>query len=93
MKGGRVSEQSRVMSGAMVGALVGAAAGYLFFTERGQVLRDRIEPAVDEMKREFMRFQKTIEKVGEMANDGMRVMNEFNAARAQSSSFGDRTSH
>ena len=93
MKGGRVSEQSRVMAGAMVGALVGAAAGYLFFTDRGQVLRDRIEPAVDEMKREFTRFQRTIEKVGEMANDGMRVMNEFNAARAQSSYLGDRTSH
>ncbi len=93
MKGGRVSEQSRVMAGAMVGALVGAAAGYLFFTERGQVLRDRIEPAVDEMKREFTRLQKTIEKVGEMANDGMRVMHEFNAARAHSSQLGDRTSH
>ena len=93
MKGGRVSEQSRVMAGAMVGALVGAAAGYLFFTERGQVLRERIEPAVDEMKREFTRFQKTIEKVGEMANDGMRVLSEFNAARASSSYLGDRTSH
>ena len=93
MKGGRVSEQSRVMSGTMVGALVGAAVAYLFFTERGRDLRERIEPAVDEMKREFTRFQKTIEKVGEMANDGMRVMNEFNAARAQSSYLGDRASH
>ena len=89
-----MSEQSRVMSGTMVGALVGAAISYLFFTERGRELRDRIEPAVDEMRREFTRFQKTIEKVGEMANDGMRVMNEFNAARAQSPYLGgDRTSH
>lgn len=88
-----VSEQSRVMSGAMVGALVGVAVSYLFFTERGRDLRERIEPAVDEMRREFTRFQKTIEKVGEMANDGMRVFNEFNAARAQSSFAGDRTSH
>lgn len=93
MKGGRVNEQSRVMAGAVVGALVGAAAGYLFFTERGQVLRDRMDPAVEEMKREFTRFRKTIEQVGEMANDGMRVMNEFNAARSQSSYAGDRTSH
>ena len=94
MKGGRVSEQSRVMSGTMVGALVGAAVTYLFFTERGRELRDRIEPAVDEMKREFTRFQKTIEKVGEMANDGLRVMNEFNAARSQSQYLGgDGTSH
>lgn len=88
-----MSEQSRVMSGAMVGALVGAAVSYLFFTERGRDLRERIEPAVDEMKREFTKFQTTIEKVGAMANDGMRVYQEFNAARAQSSFGGDRTSH
>ena len=92
MKGGRVSEQSRVMAGAAVGALVGAAAGYLFFTERGGEWRDKLEPTVDELRREFTRFQKTIEKVGDMANDGLRLMNEFNAARAQSQ-FSSSTSH
>jgi gas vesicle protein len=88
-----VSEQSRVISGAMVGALVGAAACYLFFTEGGRDVRERIEPAVDEMRREFARFQKTIEKVGEMANDGMRMYQEFNAARTQGQFGGERTSH
>jgi gas vesicle protein len=88
-----VSEQSRVISGAMVGALVGAAASYLFFTERGRDMRDRIEPTVDDLRREFQRFQKTIEKVGEMANDGMRMYQEFSAARSQSQFAGDRTSH
>lgn len=78
-----MSSQSQIVFGAVVGALVGAAAGYLFYTEHGKVLRDRMEPAIDEMRREFTRFQKTIEKVGELANDGMRVMNEFNQARAQ----------
>ncbi len=76
---------SRVMvAGALVGALIGAAASYLFFTDAGKGVRDRIEPAVDDLRREFARFQKTIEKVGEMANDGLRVLNEFNAAREQS---------
>ena len=85
--------QSRmVVAGAMVGALIGGAATYLFFTDGGKQVRDRLEPAVDELRREFGRFQKTIEKLGEMANDGLRVVNEFNAAR--SSSFPDsRTSH
>ena len=87
--------QSRVVvAGAMVGALIGAAATYLFFTDAGKQVRDRLEPAVDELRHEFVRFQKTIEKLGEMANDGMRVVNEFNAARSQSSSMpGSRTSH
>jgi gas vesicle protein len=73
-----------VIFGAALGALAGAAAAYLFFTERGRVLRERIEPAVDDARREFERFRGTIEKVGDLANDGMRVLNEFSAARAQS---------
>ena len=76
-----MNEQSRVMAGAIVGALIGAAAGYLFFTDRGKVLRDRMEPLVDDLRQEFARFQRTFEKVGDMANEGMRVVNEFNAAR------------
>ena len=79
-----MSEQSRIMAGAAVGALIGAAASYLFFTERGRGFRERIEPAIDDLRGEFARFQKTIEKVGDMANEGMRVVNEFQAARTQS---------
>jgi gas vesicle protein len=82
-----------VLAGAMAGAITGAFAGYLFFTEGGRVLRDRMEPAVDDMRQEFARFQKTIEKVGQMANDGLRVVHEFNAARSQSQFPGTRTSH
>jgi gas vesicle protein len=83
-----------MIAGALVGALVGAAAGYLFFTDAGKHVRDRLEPAVDDLRREFTRFQSTIEKLGEMANDGIRVISEFNNARTQSS-FGSepRTSH
>jgi gas vesicle protein len=86
--------ESRVMvAGALAGALIGAAASYLFFTEAGNSVRDRIEPAVEDLRREFGRFQKTIEKVGVMANDGIRAVSEFNVARAQSSFPDTRTSH
>lgn len=88
-----MNERTAVTAGALVGALVGAFGAYLFFTERGRGVRDRFEPLVDDLRHEFARFQKTIEKVGEMANDGMRVVNEFNAARAQSHFSGDRMSH
>jgi hypothetical protein len=81
---GRVSEQSRVMASTVAGALIGAAVGYLFFTDRGRTFRDRMEPAMDDLRHEFGRFQRTIEKVGEMASEGMRVVQEFNAARSQS---------
>ena len=88
-----MSEQSRLMAGAVIGAIVGVGAGYLFFTDRGRVLRERMEPAVDDLRREFGRFQTTIEKLGVMANEGMRVVSEFNAARAQSPYPSGRTSH
>jgi gas vesicle protein len=81
-----------VIAGAVVGAVIGAAATYLFYTDAGRQVRERFEPAVDDLRREFGRFQKTIEKLGAMANDGMRVVNEFNAARAQSFP-GPGTSH
>jgi hypothetical protein len=44
-------------------------------------MRDRLEPAVDDLRKEFARFQRTIER-SEMANDGIRAVNEFNRARA-----------
>jgi gas vesicle protein len=88
-----VNERTAVTAGALVGALIGAAASYLFFTDRGRQLRDRLEPAMDDLQREFARFQGTIEQVGRMANDGMRVVQEFNAARVQSQFPNDGTSH
>ncbi len=88
-----MSEQTKVVQGAVVGAVVGACASYLFFTERGRTVRERFEPMVDDLKRDFGRFQKTIEKFGELANDGMRMVNEFNQARSQYSSSSPSTSH
>ena len=88
-----MNEQSRVTAGAVVGALVGAAAAYLFFTDRGREMRDRIEPLVDDLRHEFARFQRTFEKVGDMASEGVRIVNEFNAARSESPFRGGTTSH
>jgi gas vesicle protein len=82
-----------VAAGAVVGALIGAAAAYLFFTDRGRDMRERIEPLVDDLRHEFARFQRTFEKVGDMASEGMRVVNEFQAARSESPFRGGTTSH
>ena len=81
-----------VTAGALIGAVVGAAASYLFFTERGRVLRDRIEPTFADLEREFERFRGTIQQVGRMAGEGARVVQEFTSAR-QSQFPGSGTSH
>jgi len=86
-----VDDRTAVTAGALVGAVVGAAASYLFFTGRGRELRDRIQPAIDDLQREFGRFQGTIEQVGRMASEGARALHEFSSARSQFPGSG--TSH
>jgi gas vesicle protein len=81
------------MAGTIVGALVGAATAYLFFTESGRQMRARLEPAVEDLRRDFARFQKTLEKVGDMANEGLRVVDEFKLARGQSPFSTGTTAH
>lgn len=91
-KEGGVTERSAVFTGAMLGALVGGATTYLFYTDRGRDLRDRLEPAVDELVREFQKFRRTLEKVGDMANEGVRAFQEFQQARSSHFPTGS-TSH
>jgi hypothetical protein len=69
--------------GAALGAVVGTALAYVFFTEQGRHVRERMEPAIDDLRREFARFQKTFEKVGDLANDGLRVFEEIRTARGR----------
>ena len=52
--------------------------------DRPHIEEDRRQsPRVDLMQ-EFQRFRTTLEKVGDMANDGLRAFNEFQQARSQS---------
>jgi gas vesicle protein len=78
-----VSEKGQICAGAAIGALVGAAAAYLFLTDQGRTMRDRLEPAVDQLIHDFDKFRQTIEKVSGMANDGLRALQEFQNARSQ----------
>ena len=87
-----MNDRTVVTAGALLGAVVGAAASYLFFTEGGRTLRDRIEPMMGDLEREFGRFRGTIEQVGRMAGEGARVVQEFTSAR-QSQFPGSGTSH
>lgn len=88
-----MNERTAVITGAITGAAAGIAVSYLFFTDRGRAVRERIEPAIDNLRAEFARFQQTFEKVGVMAADGMRAFQEFNAARTQTRFSNDSTAH
>jgi gas vesicle protein len=88
-----VNERTAVMAGAIAGAAAGIAVSYLLFTERGRQVRERIEPTIDNFREEFARFRSTFEKVGVMATEGVRAVQEFNAARSRSRFPGGTISH
>ena len=88
-----MNERTAVTAGALIGAVVGGFAIYLFFTERGRALRDRLGPALEDLQHDVARFQGTLEQVGRVANEGMRAFQEFNQARVQSQFPGDGTAH
>jgi gas vesicle protein len=54
-------DNSRTLAVAIAGAAIGAVAAYLFFTDEGRQIRRRLEPAIDDLAREFSSFRATIE--------------------------------
>ena len=78
-----MSDQYRICAGATLGAIAGAVVGYLFFTEHGREVRERLDPAIDDLMDEFRKFRGTLEKLGNMAEDGLRALDEFQSARGQ----------
>jgi gas vesicle protein len=86
-----MNEHSKVVAGAIVGAVVGAAATYLFLTDQGRTLRERLEPAIDEARSEFSKFQGTLVRAAAVVNDGVRLVQEFGQRQAasQASSYSE----
>jgi gas vesicle protein len=81
------------MASAIVGALAGAVVGYLFLTERGKAMRDRFEPSMDDLRREFGKFQHTLERMGEMATEGIRAVQGLQSPRSQARRSTEPMSH
>lgn len=71
-----MSEKSRAVAAMTVGAVIGAAAGYLFFTDRGRVLRRQLEPALEDIARELGHFRGTVNKAAGVASEGWKLLNE-----------------
>lgn len=66
----------QALAATMVGAVLGGLAGYLFFTDRGRMLRRQFEPAVDDIARELNNLRSTVHKVSAVATEGMTLFND-----------------
>jgi gas vesicle protein len=62
---------------ACLGALVGGVAGYLFLTEDGRRLRERLEPGMDDLLREMRHLRSAVEKARLAAAEGVQTVSEL----------------
>jgi gas vesicle protein len=65
------------MMSACLGALIGSVAGYLFLTEDGRRLRERLDPGMDELLREMRHLRSAAEKARLAAAEGVMTVSEL----------------
>jgi gas vesicle protein len=62
---------------ACLGAIIGGVAGYLFLTEDGRRLRERLEPGMDDLLREMRHLRSAAEKARLAAAEGVQTVSEL----------------
>lgn len=63
--------------GACLGAIIGGVAGYLFLTDDGRRLRERLEPGMDDLLREMRHLRSAAEKARLAAAEGLMTVSEL----------------
>ena len=72
-----MEDRARVVMSACLGALIGGVAGYLFLTDDGRRLRDRLEPGMDDLLREMRHLRSAAEKARLAAAEGLMTVSEL----------------
>jgi len=72
-----VEDRARVLISACIGALIGGVAGYLFLTEDGHRLRERLEPGMEDLLREMRHLRSAAEKARLAAAEGVATVSEL----------------
>jgi gas vesicle protein len=72
-----VEDRARVLMSACLGAIIGGVAGYLFLTEDGRRLRERLEPGMDDLLREMRHLRSAAEKARLAAAEGVQTGGEL----------------
>lgn len=72
-----MEDRARVLMSACLGALIGGVAGYLFLTDDGRRLRERLEPGMDDLLREMRRLRSAAEKARMAAAEGVMTFSEL----------------
>lgn len=72
-----MDDRSRILLSACLGAIAGGVAGYLFLTEDGRRVRERLEPGMDDLLRELRRLRAAAEKARLAASEGWMAVEDL----------------
>jgi hypothetical protein len=67
----------QILSATIVGAALGGLAGFLFFTDRGRIVRRQIEPALEDFVRELSSLRVTVQRAADVAGESWRLLNDM----------------
>ena len=69
-----MDEKSSILLSACLGAVVGGVAGYLFLTEGGRRVRERLEPGMDDVLRELRGLRSAADKARMAVSEGIEAV-------------------
>ena len=72
-----MDERSRILLSACLGALAGGVAGYLFLTDDGRRVRERLEPGMDDVLRELRSLRAAADKARMAVNEGLEAVEDL----------------
>jgi hypothetical protein len=75
-----VNDQSRIALAAFVGALAGGVAGYLFLTEDGRRVRERLGPGMADLAQEVQRLRGAVGSARVAACEGWAAVEDLRRA-------------
>ena len=75
----------QAIAATLVGAALGGLAGFLFFTDRGRAMRQKIEPALEDLVRELSSLRGTVQHAADVAGESWRMLSDIIREPAQPS--------
>lgn len=76
-----MDDRTRVLIATCAGALAGGVFGFLYLTDAGRRVRERIDPQIDEFVAEVRRLKHTVEKARAAADESWRTLQEVARSR------------
>lgn len=72
-----MTERGQILLAACLGAMAGGLAGYLFLTEDGRRVRERLEPGMEDLAREVRRLRGAMDSARVAAREGLAAIDDL----------------